>query len=338
MSELPIVTFGKYKDKPVTELLADDDYVKWLKQQSWFTNQKPIYNIVVNQQINQSNLNSKTPEHNSLQNKFLDDNSRIKLITKINNGINISYDSYFNGLLNNVDFIKNFGTYTINDCQHNYVSKYEFEGKFNWDLIINRIYIIFTFNCNEEYELSEKKRYTKMYDLESYKIYRLRTLNTLFNKYDNQGVCNIDLKYYDDKLIATIRCTNYIDSIYCEIKPTISDDYPNVLRKMKTQITLIDKNMHIHTYKYILIVKNFISNTVSKDQFIKIFNNSHIHVIFTDEIFDEEINNNILTINNSDSKLVDDLKSELEKQKLLINELKIENEKLKKDIQKLKKK
>ena len=89
---------------------------------------------------------------------------------------------------------------------------------------------------------------------------------------------------------------------------------------------------------YVLIIKEFVSNTVSKDQLIQIFNNSDIHVIFTNEIFDDEINNNILTIKNSDSKLVDDLKSELEKQKLLINELMIENEKLKKDTQKLKNK
>lgn len=27
MSELPIVNFGKYKDKPLTELLADSKYV-----------------------------------------------------------------------------------------------------------------------------------------------------------------------------------------------------------------------------------------------------------------------------------------------------------------------
>ena len=48
---LPIVPFGKYKDKSVLELLADEKYVEWLKQQSWFSNQKQIYNIVVHQTI-----------------------------------------------------------------------------------------------------------------------------------------------------------------------------------------------------------------------------------------------------------------------------------------------
>ena len=48
---LPIVPFGKYKDKSVLDLLADEKYVEWLKQQSWFSNQKQIYNIVVHQII-----------------------------------------------------------------------------------------------------------------------------------------------------------------------------------------------------------------------------------------------------------------------------------------------
>lgn len=44
---LPIVTFGKYKNKSVSELIADEKYVEWLKQQSWFSTQTSVYNIVV---------------------------------------------------------------------------------------------------------------------------------------------------------------------------------------------------------------------------------------------------------------------------------------------------
>ena len=79
---LPIVPFGKYKDKSVLELLADEKYVEWLKQQSWFSNQKQIYNIVVHQTISTTN-NSKTPEHNKLQNLFLDKSNQQKLLSKL---------------------------------------------------------------------------------------------------------------------------------------------------------------------------------------------------------------------------------------------------------------
>jgi uncharacterized protein (DUF3820 family) len=85
---LPIVPFGKYKDKSVLELLADEKYVEWLKQQSWFSNQKQIYNIVVHQTIPTTN-NSKTPEHNKLQNLFLDKSNQHKLLSQLFN-INLS--------------------------------------------------------------------------------------------------------------------------------------------------------------------------------------------------------------------------------------------------------
>lgn len=77
--ELQIVTFGKYKNKPVAELLADNNYVDWLKKQIWFTD-KPIYNIVVNQTISTIN-NSKISEHNKLQKLLLDQNNQQKQIS-----------------------------------------------------------------------------------------------------------------------------------------------------------------------------------------------------------------------------------------------------------------
>jgi hypothetical protein len=408
MSELPIVTFGKYKDKPVTELLADDKYVEWLKQQSWFTNQKPIYNIVVNQQINQPNLNSKTPEHNSLQNKFLDENNRIKLLKKLSNKHQLKEYEKLKLLLNNENFIKNFGNYDVNKLFHpKYNCQYEFEGKYNWDLIVKYINIIYydcKFIIDINNELCEKDKFKKEYDLrmelklnelkenqkednliielklnefekikkelnlkmdlnlklklnnleqekeqilsnnaykierfykyydenfnEEYKKYRIEKLKEIFSSIEY-----INITYENNEINVKLSSGFNLEILYCEIKPLLSDDYPNVLRKMKTQISLqkeFNRKIGYNYDKYILIIKEFASNTVTKKQLITIFNNSDIHVIFTDEIFDDEINNNILTIKNSDSKLVDDLKSELEKQKLLINELMIENENLKK--------
>ena len=34
----PIVPFGKYKGKPITELLADTSYVNWAKQMDFLKN------------------------------------------------------------------------------------------------------------------------------------------------------------------------------------------------------------------------------------------------------------------------------------------------------------
>ena len=69
---LPLVPFGKYKGQPITTLLNDTKYLEWCKQQEWFQKFPIVYNICVNQTITTNNPYSKTPEHNRLQNMFLE--------------------------------------------------------------------------------------------------------------------------------------------------------------------------------------------------------------------------------------------------------------------------
>ena len=111
---LPVVRFGKHKGQPITTLLNDTDYLEWCKKQPYFEKKDPIvYNICVNQTITTNNQNSKTPEHNKLQNLFLKKENREQLwnyITKnrtFNNHKHLKLDK----------------------------SKVEFEGIFNWDCI-----------------------------------------------------------------------------------------------------------------------------------------------------------------------------------------------------------
>lgn len=149
------------------ELIADKKYVEWLKLQSWFSNYKQIYNIVVHQTITTNN--SKTPEHNRLQNLFLD-----KIFLKnLSNIIKDDYDSYHK--------IIKFTSYNI-----------EFEGEFNWDCIINFYY---------DYECLK-----------------------------GRGCCDMKINHGGEM------------PLFIEIKPILGDDYPCVLRKMKTQIELTKKH------------------------------------------------------------------------------------------------
>lgn len=70
--EAELVSFGKYKGRPYTDLIRDTNYYSWLKQQSWFKNkfENKINNIIIN--IHNPEKDAPTPEHNLLQNKFLD--------------------------------------------------------------------------------------------------------------------------------------------------------------------------------------------------------------------------------------------------------------------------
>ena len=218
MSEVDfqVVNFGKYKGKCISELLSDSNYIEWLKQQSWLEKHKNIYNIIINQNF-ESNNNSKTPEHNKLQNLFLSKDNQKKLIN-----------------------IFKLESYKI--------EKIIFEDKFNWDFCL---YMSDLNPIDESWE-------TWSYDLNVY-------------------------------------C--------CELKPTLSDDYPCVLRKMKNQIGLMDSNNNMWNHcnslfedkfnrhykkdktKYILLIESFTSKITSKLELIQIFKQSNIDVIFTDELF-----------------------------------------------------
>ena len=105
-----IVPIGRYKGKPVIEALQDENYRKWFINQSWTKEQHPvIYNIFLNPNLNASG--SPSPEHNKLQNLFLEDDYVINFLRKF-------YDKE---------------TYKIN------FSKVTFEAEFNWDVRISGV-------------------------------------------------------------------------------------------------------------------------------------------------------------------------------------------------------
>ena len=63
--QLPVVNFGKYKGKCISTLLADNDYIEWLKQQSWLENHKNIYNIIIS--IMNNIINKLCKDHDNLE-------------------------------------------------------------------------------------------------------------------------------------------------------------------------------------------------------------------------------------------------------------------------------
>ena len=218
---LPLVPFGKYKGQPIITLINDTKYLEWCKQQEWFQNFPIVYNICVNQTITTNNQNSKTPEHNNLQNLFLENENVEKLWSIITNKYSKSRHK-----------ILKLSSYKI-----------EFEGKFNWDCI-------FIF-----------KNYTQ---------------------------CLGDSRCCTDKF-------NIQESfVFSEIKPLLGDDYPCVLRKIKSQVELTRNAYKNEECKYLLIIKEYNSTTTSKEKLLKIFAQTNIGIVFTNELFDN-LQNQILT-------------------------------------------
>lgn len=306
---LPLVPFGKYKGEPITTLLNDTKYLKWCTQQAWFQKFPIVYNICVNQTINTNNLYSKTPEHNKLQNMFLD-NENVEKLLKIT----------FNQRSKNLKISS---------------GDIKFEGMFNWDLIVSN-YLWYLCDC-----VWPETKIICDCECETYKKY--------VKKYRIPEDGN-DLKF---------------NTLYCEIKPCLGDDYPAVLRKMNTQIELTNnyakkynekktqeyeteraedsdmriywsrnKGLYKHSLKeeyiypvYVLIIKEFNSTSATKEQLIEIFNQSHIKIVFIDDLFKKlDVNTSIeqtISISSQEQEIIKTEENNILKEKLLETQQKL---------------
>jgi hypothetical protein len=266
----PIIPFGKYKGQPITTLLKDTNYLEWCKQQEWFKKFPIVYNICVNQTIVNQNENSKTPEHNKIQNLFLEEENQNRLIDLLFNPKSI-INKIQNGLIHK-DFNKYFEKYE-GDMSFNQlftIYKIEFETTYNWDVFLKIQGLYFNIIYKKEYWRKE-----------------WNILEKYFTDIFNIKKCEVS-SYSDGKIDASL---NYNSYIYIEIKPILGDDYPNVLRKMKQQknLTSCDKDNMLCKKLYILLVKDFASSTTTKEQLIEIFQQSNIKVIFLKDITEDDV-------------------------------------------------
>lgn len=65
-----IMPFGKYKDRPLLDVLNDGKYVQWLICQPWFRDRYENLYVLITQGA--QDADTPTPEHNALQARFAD--------------------------------------------------------------------------------------------------------------------------------------------------------------------------------------------------------------------------------------------------------------------------
>lgn len=72
--------------------------------------------------------------------------------------------------------------------------------------------------------------------------------------------------------------------IFIEIKPTIGDDYPAVLRQMKASMPVEQGHTEQNRAFYCLLLRDYIGKSASKDQFVKYFESQKYRVVFMSDI------------------------------------------------------
>jgi len=305
IQELPVMPFGKYNGQPITTVIADTKYVEWIKNQPNMEKQYPtIFNILVHQQM--PNKSSKTPVHNLLQNKFLNRDVQIVLLKKIFPKTLVenptTYLMKLEKLFKNEEFIDCFGNHEIPEEDKNYLETQKlsvvFESDFNWDIKLTTEKL---FNM-PSFEYKKCKVFnTNIIDIKN----EIRGILKNFKEDTPHIILNGEYKFHNEesKLFLKIVTKNFnCIETFIELKPILGDDYPEVLRKMKTQITLTKnkykqdfkncraENSPIHAWwcQCCLIVGKFESRTTTEEQLIEIFGQTNIKVIFTRDLFEDD--------------------------------------------------
>jgi hypothetical protein len=71
--------------------------------------------------------------------------------------------------------------------------------------------------------------------------------------------------------------------IVVEIKPTVGDDFPSVLRQMKASMPVSDMD-HIRKVHRCLLLQDYMGEGANREQFVQFFRSQGYGVIFTDDI------------------------------------------------------
>jgi len=310
------VPFGKYKDREITDLLADTNYIEWLAQQSWIKEKYPV----IFQVIQQYNFEDQpTPEHNAMQNKWLEKEYREKFYKHVLS----QYKEYIT-LENDMSII-----FWKDQIEFEYTTKnidvfIELVGK----IYFKKINLFKEKNCCSQQEIIEYRNkpfvledgwYTRNYKLYSKEL--IEKFNEQIKNSDKmflyicpvhgiERCCNCSnnkewfnghqrlqncTNKFDVELSKTVRIKRgemYLDYdckeiqvgieasdkfiFKIELKPIIGDDYPAILRKMKRD-----------DIKY-LICQEFNSKVNSLEQVKKIFNLCNIKFILESEFEGKE--------------------------------------------------
>lgn len=269
MTETKVVPFGKYKGQPVEVLAQDRGYMDWLSGQDWFRERYAgIYTLIVNNFTEPA----ETPDHNALQVMFLDDafcERFVRVIRpELNDRLRSELDERRAGKLEDIEKKINE---TNDGLQRNILDAAEYD-----DYAAGRKICAY-YKDNAKY-WQDRRDYCRKYTVD----YRaklgelalqraawavpLGAISLTFERhFEVRGVdVRLQLTAIDDQhKIRTTWPTRLI-----EIKPSVGDDYPAVLRQMRANGSEI------------LFTERYTGVGATEEQFIKTFALSDIKVVF----------------------------------------------------------
>lgn len=243
-----IIPFGRYKGKPIEVLATDKEYVNWLIEQPFFREKHiNLYNVV----INNFREPSDTPEHNKIQIKFLKPEYRCKLAYLLN-------PNFFE--YNNDSVIKRMQSILDSTSPKEQES---FIHSLGWSVKLNK----------------DGKYSAPLYNMPEPNFERIDVSYNIEYGFDF-GYSTYS-KYYEavNTNLGLIRRAYFA----IEIKPTVGDDFPAVLRQMKASMPVQRSSVHSTNY-FLLLVGRYTGTSVTQEDFILYFQSQGYRVVFENDI------------------------------------------------------
>lgn len=338
-----LITFGKYKGRPVEVLANDKKYTDWLMAQEWFrTGHVQLYNVIVNNFCEPSD----TPEHNRMQADFMKTEVKEKVIRhlfkepekliKYYGNRAKDYDEEISGIeLQLAELQKEKEDYEIKEKEFSDLEKKEHEE--------HKDEIEYLKNKCAEYIKLEKEEYEKIQQKYNECWSKINKLEELESEYRNKKLefsskirdMDSSIKTVSQKLSGALRKKTYLNelcenlknnmfmiekttfevngwdvymhlgfpynaNIFLELKPSVGDDYPSVLREMKVHKNYASRNQDVvykdYYYDYcdygrcsygtadtkdyhILVYKNLTTSTISESELAEYFNSCDFEVV-----------------------------------------------------------
>jgi uncharacterized protein (DUF3820 family) len=251
-----VVPFGKYKGQPVEILAQDKPYLDWLSAQDWFRERySGIYTLIVNN----FSESSETPEHNSLQVLFLDDEFCFAFVKA-------AAGPWLLGLKTEpARRVEEWATSALINVERDY------------DASVKQ-----SISDNSQYIRDRSRRLAKRSrELREIlgKIPQVLTYGVKWTKeFEHKGV-DVVLSCHVKSIeqlpnVATEVLAHHTDYKHfeIEIKPTVGDDYPAILRQMKA-----NKARYLFTQRYTGV-------GATKEQFVQTMKLSGVTVVFQESL------------------------------------------------------
>lgn len=250
-----IIPFGKHKGKTVEEIrIAEPGYLDWLEGQPWFRDKFVVLHQTI---INRGAEPEETPDHNALQVLFLEDAFCLKVVAVLGYNPENGFNKW------KQEAIDKLKRGAVDDQKR--VEEYEATIASYFERVAK----------GGKSDYSWEKSYQRM--LEDKQRTRDQTKLEITKKQSEVYVGRIENRAFEAQGWDVVFEASFAGRFTIEIKPSVGDDYPAILRQ-------INALRHRNYGNPVLFLERYIGVGATHEQFVAIFKQAGIQVVFRDQV------------------------------------------------------